>query len=168
MRKNLLSVIFIILIPTNLFASNIRFGPFLHNLDYFNQKHEKGFNLATEYLVSEKYSFIFGRPLVGLSLNILGYSSNIYTGLLWQLKIIERATIELGFGASLNNSELKNRSKSKQATGSNILFRESIGINYRYLPELAIILQLEHRSNANIRRPNPGFTNLGVMFELTI
>jgi transketolase len=53
------------------------------------------------------------------------------------------------------------------ALGTRVLFHESVEIGYRVTPIQSVAAYIEHVSNANIGRHNPGITDLGLRLGLS-
>lgn len=146
------------------YAQEIKFGIMQHDFNTkLGHRYEKGQNFIIEYLFDKMPNFIRALPHIGASINNKGYTSNIYAGLTWQFDIKDLLTIEASFGGSINNSE-RLESKKKRALGSKLLFRESFSIGYLIDKTHSISIMIDHISSADIRKPNPGLTDIGIRY----
>ena len=135
-----------------------------HDFDTkFGHRHEKGQNIVVEYLFDKMQNYLRAFPHIGTSINNRGYTSNIYTGLTWQFDIKDIVTVEATLGASINNAE-KLQPKKKRALGSKLLFRESFSIGYLIDKTHSISIMIDHMSSADIKKPNPGLTDIGIRY----
>ncbi|MDP4708469.1 MAG: acyloxyacyl hydrolase [Rickettsiaceae bacterium] len=157
----LFSLIFLI---TTANAQEIKIGIMQHDFDKkFKHRHEKGQNIILEYMSDKTQNFLRAFPHIGASINNKGYTSNIYTGLTWQFDLGENFLIEASLGASINNAERKKTAK-KRALGSNILFRESLSAGFRFDTTQSLTIIIDHMSSADISKPNPGLTDIGIRY----
>ncbi len=150
------------LVSTN--AQEIKIGIMQHDFDSkIKHRYEKGQNIIVEYLFNKMPNYLRAYPHIGASINNKGFTSNIYTGLTWQFDIKDFLLIEASLGASINNGE-RITSKKKRALGSKILFRESFSVGYLINQNNRISIMIDHMSSADIRKPNPGLTDIGIRY----
>lgn len=163
--KNLIKPLILILaLLQNAYAQEIKFGIMQHDFDTkLGHRYEKGQNIIIEYLFDKMPNYIRAIPHIGASINNKGFTSNIYTGLTWQFDIKDLLTIEASLGGCINNAE-RLESKKKRALGSKILFRESFSIGYLIGKTHSISIMIDHISSADIRKPNPGLTDIGIRY----
>lgn len=81
----------------------------------------------------------------------------VYTGLTWRFGLTENLFAEASFGASLNDGEESNV-PGRASLGSALLFRESIALGYQFTPQMSVIWQIDHSSNADLVDKNRGLT----------
>ncbi|MEL7230242.1 MAG: acyloxyacyl hydrolase [Pseudomonadota bacterium] len=84
-------------------------------------------------------------------------TSLVYSGLTWHFGLTENLFLETSFGGSLNNGE-RNYTANRAPLGATLLFRESIALGYRVSPQMNVILQIDHNSNADLADRNRGLT----------
>ena len=147
-------------------SSSFRVGIMKHDLKSdLSHRHEKGYNINASYIFSKNYEFLYARPHIGISFNSNPnkYTSFIYSGLTWRLVLKDLFFLELDFGGSINNGNRK-KTSTKRAIGSNLLFRESFSAGIQIGNTHSVSAMIEHVSNANIVKPNPGFTNFGIKY----
>ncbi|MEM9732066.1 MAG: acyloxyacyl hydrolase [Pseudomonadota bacterium] len=84
-------------------------------------------------------------------------TSLLYSGLTWHFGLTENLFLETSFGGSLNDGKRSN-SANRAPLGATLLFRESIALGYKISPQMNVILQVDHNSNANLADKNRGLT----------
>jgi lipid A 3-O-deacylase len=162
--SSIIQMLFLIFLVANANAQEIKIGIMQHDFDTkFKHRHEKGQNIIVEYMLDKTQNFLRAFPHIGASINNKGYTSNIYTGLTWQFDLGENFLIEASLGASINNAERKKTAK-KRALGSNILFRESLSAGFRFAKIHSLTIMIDHMSSADISKPNPGLTDIGLRY----
>lgn len=158
-----ISILFLVILQ-NAYAQEIKIGIMQHDFNTkLGHRYEKGQNIIVEYLFDKMPNYIRAFPHIGASINNKGFTSNIYTGLTWQLNIKDLFTIEASLGCSINNAE-RLQPKKKRALGSKLLFRESFSIGYLIDKTHSISIMIDHISSADIRKPNPGLTDIGIRY----
>lgn len=108
-------------------------------------------------------SLLTPRPHLGLFGNLSDNGTDfVYAGLTWHYDLGSVVFLETSFGLALNNGS-RNGSPNRAALGSNITFRESIGIGFNLTDRVDAIVVLEHLSHAELfDERNRGLTHLGV------
>ena len=145
-------------------AQEFKIGVMQHDFDTkFGHRHEKGQNIIIEYLFDKTQNFLRAYPHIGTSINNKGYNSSIYTGLTWRIDLGDIFLVEASLGAAINNAERKT-AKKRRALGSNILFRESFAVGFRFAEMHSISVMIDHMSSADIAKPNPGITDIGLRY----
>ena len=148
--------------PAN--AQEFKIGVTQHDFDNkFGHRHEKGQNIIAEYLFNKMPNYLRAFPHIGASINNKGFTSNIYTGLTWQFDLKNLVVIEASLGASLTNGEIQT-TKKRRALGSKLMFRESFSVGYLIDRPHSVAIMIDHISNADIRKPNPGLTDIGIRY----
>ncbi|MDD9798741.1 MAG: hypothetical protein OXT03_06610, partial [Alphaproteobacteria bacterium] len=103
----------------------MRYGIMAHDIE---DRDEKGANINVTWLYESRdwlAKLKSPRPLIGLSVNTSGDTSQLYTGLAWQIPISQQFYGEIMLGLTLHNGETtKNPPKDKRALGCAVLFRE--------------------------------------------
>ena len=129
------------------------------------QEHEYKVGVNFEYIFSEKYTKFEFRPHIGVNINTFGYTSALYTGIVFD-KIFENKTfIEASLGFAIHNGKLKRSDQKRGRTlGSRLLFRESLSLGYYLSKNKSVSIFIDHISNANLAPPNHGITNIGLRF----
>ena len=164
MKKFIKILIMLFSILQTAHAKEIKLGLMQHDFDTkLGHRYEKGQNIIIEYLFDKMQNYLRAFPYIGASINNKGYTSNIYTGFTWQFDIKDIFIIEATLGASINNAE-RLEPKKKRALGSKLLFRESFSIGYLIDKTHSISLMIDHISSADIRKPNPGITDIGIRY----
>ncbi|MBN8511860.1 MAG: acyloxyacyl hydrolase [Rickettsiales bacterium] len=143
-------------------AEEIKIGISQHDFDRkLGNRIEKGKNINIEFLANNVDSLLNGRPHIGISMNNQGYTSNFYSGVTWTFNKLNPFYVEASLGVSLNNG-VKKTSNKQRPIGSNLLFRESISIGYNISDSYNVSLMVDHISSADIAKPNPGLTDIGI------
>ena len=174
--KSCLYILFslILLIITQSYAdipvSEVRFGVMRNDIhgNHLKYRHEKGYNFSGEILFPEFtggiWEYLFNPKLhMGGAVNVGGYTSHVYTGLTWFIRM-GPFVIEPTFGFDANNAEHHKKYKKRQCLGSNIMFRESISFGYKISKCWTGYLMIDHVSHAHIFHPNPGLSTIGIRF----
>lgn len=102
------------------------------------------------------------RPHLGVTINSAGKNSYAYAGLTW-LANLGDAFADLGLGGAVHDGpdEVSPFTRDHKGLGTRFLFHESTELGYRLSPTWSAAVFLDHVSNADIGRHNPGLTNLG-------
>ena len=158
---------FLLIIGINSISTNaqqLKIGIMQHDFNTkFGHRYEKGQNIIAEYLFDKMPNYLRAHPHIGASINSKGFTSNIYTGLTWQFDLKDFVLIEASLGVSLNNGE-RLTSKKKRALGSKLTFRESFSVGYLIDKQHSVAIIIDHVSSADIRKPNPGLTDIGIRY----
>lgn len=164
---------FLVFIPLNVHAhlifEDMRIGIMKNDIHgvQLHRRHEKGYNFNVELLTppfTQDLWYYLLKPKIhgGISLNNCGGTNHLYAGLTWIISL-GPILIEPSFGFGLNTAKHKHPSRRRQALGSPILFRESIGVGYSFSPSpFSVYLFLDHVSNAHLACTNPGLTTFGM------
>ncbi len=166
MKKKLIIFLIIasIFSALNVKAQEFKIGIMQHDFDTkLNHRVEKGQNIIVEYLPGKLDNYLRAYPHIGASINNKGYTSNLYTGLTWQIDLSSSLLAEVSLGISINNAE-KKISKKRRGLGSNLLFRESFALGYKLSEIHSVSLMIDHISSADITKPNPGLTDIGIRY----
>jgi hypothetical protein len=151
-----------ILFASAALAEEIKIGINQHDFDRkLGNRIEKGKNINIEFLANQVESLLNGRPHIGISMNNQGYTSNVYSGVTWTFNKLNPFYVEASLGISLNNG-VKKTSRKQRPIGSNLLFRESLSIGYNISDDYNVSLMIDHISSADIAKPNPGLTDIGI------
>lgn len=89
-------------------------------------------------------------------------TSYAYAGLTWHFAVTNSFFVEAGFGGALNNgSDVPTATRA--GIGSNLLFRESIGLGFNVTENMTIIAQYEHLSHRDLAgSANRGLNNISM------
>ncbi len=135
-------------------------------------KNQKGIALNLEY-VAKPFEVLKNdvHPLIGISKNMNGYISFVYTGLVLKKYLENNLLVEISLGAAIHDGPLKNNKKHKKrmrTLGSRLLFHEHIAFGYIFSNGNNVTLFIEHISNANLAKPNSGVSNAGIKYGFQI
>ena len=148
--------------------SELRVGLFAHNVGPITSKEERGVDLNVEvHFQGPKLFDTIGnpKPFIGASINMAGYTSFVYNGLMWDFDITDTVFIGLGLGMALHNGNSGNTtdSEGRRALGCWWLFRESLELGLRIQERVAIAIYLDHASHAGFcGSRNRGMDNTGL------
>ncbi len=96
---------------------------------------------------------------VGASINVNGDTSQVYSGLTWDIPLIERVSLELTFGGSLHDGP---NTGEGSAFGCPLNFRELASIGIAVTERWRLYGTVAHMSNAGLCARNSGLTSAGV------
>jgi len=101
------------------------------------------------------------RPRIhlGVSANLNGFTDQAYAGFTWTIPVLERFSLELTFGGSLNDGP---RTGDGSAFGCPLNFRESASGGFAFTERWRLYATLAHMSNAGLCIRNSGLTSGGV------
>lgn len=147
----------------------IRGGVMAHDVGFFGGAKEEGVDINVEYLFGGLTGSFFNaiwspRPHIGLSVNTAGDTSQVYAGLSWQWTIHGPWFIGASFGLSLHNGKTETRELDRKELGSPVLFRESLELGVRILPQHSVSIMLDHISNARLFDHNEGMETVGLRY----
>jgi lipid A 3-O-deacylase len=147
----------------------IRGGVQAHDVGFFGGAKENGVDINLEYLFGSLEGSFFKaigspRPHIGLSVNTSGDTSQAYAGLSWQYTVYGPYFIGGSVGLSLNNGKTETRELDRKELGSHVLFRESVEIGVRILPQHSLSIMLDHISNARLFDHNEGMETIGLRY----
>jgi len=149
--------------------SELKFGLLRHDVGAISTKREQGedFNLEIMFRTPRIRFFqkIWSpRPIVGILINNSGYTSQLYSGLDWQLNFATRFFIDFSFGFSIHTGGVSTMESGRKAMGSRVLFREALEFGVRLKGPHSLSLMIDHVSNAYLGTTNPGMENFGVRY----
>jgi lipid A 3-O-deacylase len=148
-----------------------KLGLLAHDVPLFDPHIETGVDVNGELLFKPVAVFPgIGtlRPHLGMTINTEGKTSYAYTGLTGTAKLIDGAFRPqddifgaLGVGGAIHDYS-NTGSPGRVGLGSRLLFHEELDLGYRFAGACDVSLFMDHVSNADIGRHNPGMTNLGI------
>ena len=104
------------------------------------------------------------RPHLGINASSAGKNSYAYAGLTWTANFIDAIFADLGLGGAIHDgpdvSSVETR--DHKGLGTRVLFHESVEIGYRFTRTWNIAAYIDHVSNADLGKHNPGITNVGM------
>lgn len=150
--------------------SELRLGVMAHDVGVFGTGKEQGVDGNVE-LLFQAPAFLepigSPRPHVGLSLNSAGDTSQAYAGLSWTWAPAQRWFVEFSFGGAIHDGKLSTSDLSRKELGSRMLFRESLSVGFRIDARNAVMVTLDHVSNARLAKYNEGLDTFGVRWGYT-
>lgn len=146
-------------------VDELRLGLSAHDISFLGHGKEDGIDGNAEVLFDSP-AFLdvlwAPRPHVGLSVNSVGDTSQLYAGLTWSVTPFERVFIEFSLGGAVHDGTLSSSSPSDKQLGSRALFRESLSLGFRIDERNSVSVMFDHESNAGLAEHNAGLNNLGV------
>lgn len=147
--------------------SEVRIGWMLHDAGIFGRSEEEGFDIDGELLFAspDVLDVIWSpRPLLGVSVNTAGDTSQVYGGLAWDWNFWGPLFVEGSLGLSVHDGNLEASSPDRKALGCRVLFRESVALGARFLERHSLSLMLTHISNATLCDNNEGLDTIGIRY----
>ena len=146
----------------------VKFGVLHHDTGnlWSSFRRESGVDLNLEAIFSPHTKFLGGiiRPAFGGSVNTVGDTSKLYTGLRWQYEHASGMFIGIGLGGAIHNGKLHLQHNDRKALGSRVLFHIPIEIGYHLGARSSLSVYFDHVSNAYLAAANEGMDTLGGRF----
>ena len=112
--------------------------------------------------LTERFSL---HPQIGVDLNLQGKTSAAFAGFAGVVELPGNLLVEGDLGGSINNGKTTSPDDTGRAElGCTTLFREALGIGFRFSKQASVMAVAEHMSNANLCTPKNGITNFGLRF----
>ena len=147
--------------------NEFRIGLLAHHIEPAGT--EKGGQDVSAEILFRRHAFSFGsrfadivlrpRAHVGASINVNGDTSQLYSGLTWDIPLTERVSLEVTFGGSLHDGQHNGQGS---AFGCVWNFRESASIGFALTQRWRLYGTVAHMSNAGLCERNSGLTSAGV------
>jgi lipid A 3-O-deacylase len=147
--------------------NEFRIGLFAHHVEPAGT--EKGGLDVSAELLFRRHAFSYGSRLadivlrprvhVGASINVNGDTSQLYSGLTWDIPLTERVSLEVTFGGSLHDGQ---HTGEGSAFGCALNFRESASIGFALTQRWRLYGTVAHMSNAGFCERNSGLTSAGL------
>ena len=147
--------------------SEFRIGMMVHDEGPFSRNKESGIDTNFEFLFNSLpimdviYSL---RPHIGGTINSAGNTSQAYLGITWGWNFFRNAFLNFSLGGAYHNGESETSDLNKKSLGCSTLFRQSLDLGYQITGPHAIMLHLDHISNAKICSTNEGLETFGVRY----
>lgn len=143
----------------------VKFGVLHHDTSdlWSGFRRENGVDFNLEAIFSPHRRFLGGviRPALGGSVNTVGDTSKLYTGLRWQYEHTSGMFFGIGLGGAIHDGKLHLRDNDRKALGSRVLFHIPIEIGYRLSAKSSVSVYFDHVSNAYLAHANEGMDTLG-------
>lgn len=140
-------------------------GLLAHDVPIGDPRHESGVDTNGEVrFVSPGFlaPILAPRPHVGISANSDGGNSYAYAGLTWTANFTSLWFADLGLGGAVHNGPDNSTTPYHKGLGTRGLFHEYLDFGGHFAAPWSAAIFLDHVSNADIGRHNPGLTNLGL------
>jgi lipid A 3-O-deacylase len=104
------------------------------------------------------------RPHIGVTVNSAGRNSYAYAGLTWTANFTDAIFGDFGAGGAIHDGPNRTAmaTRDHKGLGTRFLFHESVELGYRLSHTWNVAAFLDHVSNADLGRRNPGITNIGL------
>ncbi len=127
----------------------------MHDTGPFSSSEEDGFDGNIELLFAspQMFSFMWSpRPQLGVSFNSEGETSQAYGGLYWEWSFWKNWFAGFSLGGMVHDGHLvgDKDGKTRKSLGCRVLFREAVNAGYRFNKHHAVMVHLDHSSNANL------------------
>ncbi len=133
----------------------------------FHHRHERGVNVSGEVIfVSPGILRQIGspRPRVGASVNLAGYTDDVYADLDWGHACRAGPFAEAFLGGAWHDGALHRATQQRSELGSRFLFHIGLEAGWRLHGRAGISVIWEHLSNGSFARPNQGLDRLGIRY----
>jgi len=156
-------------------VSEVRVGVLSHDVLFFNSRElrfpdpfrhpfERGENLNAEILFEPPGWLDWvgaPRPRLGGSVNLQGYTDNLYVDLDWDHAFRLGVFVEGFAGLALHDGHLQDGNPGRAELGSRLLFHLGAEVGYR-LGKTSLSLFWEHMSNSGLAVKNQGLDSIGL------
>jgi len=149
-----------------------KLGTSIHDIAIGADHKEPGTDINSEVLFVSPSLFapIFSpRPHLGVMANSAGKTSWSYAGLTWSVTPFKGLLAPndgifaaLGLGGAVHTGNNASTDPDRKGMGTTFLFHEYAELGYRDAAGYSLSAFLDHVSNANTAKHNPGITDLGV------
>lgn len=153
------------------FIDELKIGGLAHDVTLLGRHVEAGEDINVEALFkSPTLLAAIGspRPHIGADINVLGNTSDVYTGLTWGWTFlhgvftpIDGVFVNGSLGGAIQDGYEDSAPPGRKRLGSPVLFRESLELGYQFNPLISVSAFADHISNANLAPRNAGITSLG-------
>jgi lipid A 3-O-deacylase len=147
----------------------VRAGVLKHDVNrlFSGTNKEPGFDFNGEIIFDRpRFSLLSGniRPDLGASVNDQGYTSKLYTGLLWEFETESGMFVNTGSGVAVHNGRQETKEPNEISHGSRFLLRIPLEVGYSLNEHYQISIMFDHVCNCSLGHPNEGFDDLGLRF----
>jgi len=147
--------------------SEIRLGALVHDEGPFSHRKEGGYDGSLELLFKSP-DFLKPvwepRPHLGIQVNSQGDTHQAYLGLSWEWSFWQGAFFGFSLGGAYHTGETVTEKLDKKSLGCSVLFRESLDLGYRFNNAHALMVHLNHISNAKLCSTNEGMESFGLRY----
>lgn len=146
-------------------VDELRLGLSAHDISFLGHGKEDGADAVVEVLFQspDVLEAIWSpRPHLGMAVNTVGDTSQLYAGLSWMFEPVERLVLEFSLGGAVHDGTLSSSDPGDKQLGSRVLFRESLSLGYRLDERNTVLITFDHESNAGLAEHNAGLNNLGL------
>lgn len=130
-----------------------------------HHRYESGVNVSGEVIfVSPGILGDLGapRPRVGASVNLAGYTDDVYADLVWGHASRAGPFAEAFLGGAWHDGALRHANPQRSELGSRFLFHVGLEAGWRLYRHAGVSIIWEHLSNGSFARPNQGLDRFGL------
>lgn len=146
-------------------VDEFRLGLSAHDVSVLGHGKEDGVDGVAEVLFrSPDYLQPIWAPRlhVGIGVNSVGDTSQLYAGLTWNFEPVERLFVEFSVGGAVHDGKLVGDPLERKQLGSRALFCKSLALGWRFNKNHSLMVVFDHESNARLADHNEGLNNFGV------
>jgi lipid A 3-O-deacylase len=157
-------------------VSELRLGVLSHDMAFtdragltfpnpLHHRYESGVNVSGEVIfVSPGILRYLGapRPRVGASVNLAGYTDDVYADLDWGHAFRAGPFAEAFLGGAWHDGALRHANPQRSELGSRFLFHVGLEAGWRLYGHAGVSIIWEHLSNGSFARPNQGLDRFGI------
>ena len=154
-------------------VETIALGVLHHDAGVFGNGKESGVDFNFELRLDKLTGAFWGsllnpQPHIGVSVNSEGDTSQAYFGLSWLFDFGAGFFGGGSLGGAVHDGETDTSTPYRKSLGSEVLFRESIEVGFRFASRHSLSLMLDHISNAGLADENEGLDNVGIRYALLL
>jgi hypothetical protein len=149
------------------FLSELRIGPMIHDVGIFNSSKEDAIdvNLEALFVSPDFFRLILSpRPMIGISANLVGDTSQLYGGLTWDWMFLDPFFVEAALALAVHDGETDGESQDEKALGCRLLGRESLSLGARVGENHSVSLSAAHISNFGLCDQDEGLDSVGFLY----
>lgn len=147
------------------FLSEIRAGALAHDQGFTSHK-EDGVDVSGEIVFGDTGWFGGGwtlRPNIGADINTDGNTNQAYVGMLLGHQLFGPMFFDVGAGGAWHDGKLDTTDPERHSLGCRVLFHLEGDLGVDLGESWAVMVHIDHISNADLCDRNEGLTNLGVL-----
>jgi lipid A 3-O-deacylase len=159
-------------------VSELRLGVLSHDMAFtgrvgltfpnpFRHRYERSVNVSGEVIFVSPASFRYigsPRPRVGASVNLAGYTDDVYADLDWGHAFRAGPFTEAFLGGAWHDGALRRANPRRSELGARFLFHIGLEAGWRLRGHQGVSVIWEHLSNSSFARPNQGLDRFGIRY----
>jgi hypothetical protein len=159
-------------------VSELRLGVLSHDMAFtgkpgltfpnpFRHRHESSVNVSGEVIFRSPPPFRYigsPRPRVGASVNLAGFTDDVYADLDWGYSFLAGPFAEAFLGGAWHDGKLRQANPQRSELGARFLFHIGLEVGWRLRGHQCVSIVWEHLSNGSFARPNQGLDRFGIRY----